>query len=191
MNLAIKDYAEKIDALREWEQFYKTHFGLNLSFETIMLPQKPVFECALEVVPKCISKTIAFNRAKELFPTRLYYKELEKSIPRNARQSLGRDYAFWVNIGSKPDAQFLGQSAMAADPSMRIGMNFLERTILEIKYFIETGMHLDTESMTLCSGSRYHDGGIPAVCWGKEGFEVYTMAPVYPHPRYGIRKVFM
>ncbi|KKT39089.1 MAG: hypothetical protein UW28_C0040G0008, partial [Parcubacteria group bacterium GW2011_GWA2_44_13] len=37
--------------------------------------------------------------------------------------------------------------------------------LYEAKYFKETGKHLDISNWTLCSGSRYSDGGVPCVRW--------------------------
>ncbi|KKT39348.1 MAG: hypothetical protein UW28_C0036G0014, partial [Parcubacteria group bacterium GW2011_GWA2_44_13] len=37
--------------------------------------------------------------------------------------------------------------------------------LYEAKYFKETGKHLDISNWTLCSGSRYSDGGVPVVGW--------------------------
>lgn len=46
-----------------------------------------------------------------------------------------------------------------------LGMTLLERLVLELFFFDKTGNHLDNEAATLCSGSRYIDGGIPMVSW--------------------------
>jgi hypothetical protein len=50
-----------------------------------------------------------------------------------------------------------------------------ERLLYEIVYFLETGLHLDKERITLCVGSRYSDGTVPGVVWsaGNQTVDVY------------------
>ena len=49
------------------------------------------------------------------------------------------------------------------------GMTNLERMLLELWYHWETNDHLDKETLTICSGSRYSDGCVPdAHCSGEE-----------------------
>ncbi len=45
------------------------------------------------------------------------------------------------------------------------GITLRERLLMERAYFKKTGKHLDIESVTLCSGSRYSDGSVPYVYW--------------------------
>ncbi len=45
------------------------------------------------------------------------------------------------------------------------GITLMERLILELKHFEETGKHLDVDKITLCVGSRDSDGGVPSVNW--------------------------
>ncbi len=72
----------------------------------------------------------------------------------------------------EPDQEFLGKSTKEADPEMKTGITLLERIIFEIKYFIETGNHLDIKGLTFCSGSRYSDGGVPGAIWYSDRFKV-------------------
>ena len=51
-------------------------------------------------------------------------------------------------------------------------MTLLERLILEVKYFTETGKHLDVKGVTLCTGSRNSDGNVPYVDWFSDASEV-------------------
>lgn len=53
-----------------------------------------------------------------------------------------------------------------------ITITLLERIVLELHYFKETGQHLDIDNITLCAGSRYADGLVPGCHWGGGGFGV-------------------
>jgi len=45
------------------------------------------------------------------------------------------------------------------------GITLEERLVYELKYFEETGNHLDIKNWTLCAGSCYSDGFVPGVYW--------------------------
>ena len=45
-------------------------------------------------------------------------------------------------------------------------MTLKERMVLELKYFDETGKHLDIENWTLCTGFRHSVGRVPRCDWG-------------------------
>lgn len=54
-----------------------------------------------------------------------------------------------------------------------------ERMLLEIQYFKKTGKHLDTDNVTLCAGSRDHDGSVPSADWNDAKFQVINYHPDY------------
>lgn len=51
-------------------------------------------------------------------------------------------------------------------------ITLLERLVMELDYFKETGKHLDIENWTLCAGSRNSDGDVPYVYW--DGDKLYV-----------------
>ena len=65
--------------------------------------------------------------------------------------------------------------------------NLLERIIFEIKYFSETGKHLDIKGLTFCSGSRYSDGDVPSAGWALDEFWVDWCGLDYSRSDFGIR----
>ena len=65
----------------------------------------------------------------------------------------------------EPDEKTLGKSANEAD-SERKGITLRERLLLELAYFEKYEKHLDVESWTICSGSRFADGSVPRVRLG-------------------------
>lgn len=148
----------------DWQKFYKTHFNWDVDFSRVILPICPGEGWRLIIIAKGMTMNKAFDRCKALFKSWRYNDDLDKAIPTNIRTA-SEHYAVWVRTGAEPDAEFLGQSTNQADPTMKLGITILERIILEIKYFSETGSHLDIKGLTFCSGSRGSVGGVPSAFW--------------------------
>ena len=160
------------EAREDWQKFYKTHFNWDVDFSTLILPPCPGEGWRLILVAKGMTMNKAFDRCKALFKSWRYNDNLDKAIPTNVRTA-NQHYAVWVRTGAEPDAEFLGKSTNQVDPTMKLGMTLLERIILEIKYFSETGSHLDIKGVTFCSGSRDSDGNVPSARWyGDDEFGV-------------------
>jgi len=56
-------------------------------------------------------------------------------------------------------------------------MTVPERLLYEIKYYDETGEHLDVKNITLCSGSRDSAGSVPYVYWYSGGMYIFGCPP--------------
>jgi len=156
----------------EWQEFYKDHFGLIVDFSQVPIPKNPGKGYRLIFIAKGMTMNKAFARCKELFDAGAYRDDLDKAIPTNARTAK-EHYAVWVRDGIEPDAEHLGRSTRQADPDMKIGITLLERIIFEIKYFSETGKHLDVKGVTFCSGSRFADGYVPYAYWSGSEFRIF------------------
>jgi hypothetical protein len=89
------------------------------------------------------------------------------------------------HIESKKDLKNMSAAIVAKREDFK-GITLLERLLLEIYYFNKTRGHLDSNSATLCSGSRVSGGGVPQV--GSDSGEVYidwgfpndSRRPLYP-----------
>ena len=174
------------EARADWQAFYKEHFGLHVDFNRVMIPACPGEGWRLIFIPKGMTMNKAFAQCKKLFATWQYADDLDKAIPTNARVASDH-YAVWVRDGIEPDAEHLGKSTKAVDPDMKIGSTLLERIILEVKYFSETGNHLDIKGVTLCSGSRNSEGGVPLAHWFVGEFGVRWCALGDSYSTFGVR----
>jgi hypothetical protein len=164
--------ADTYTAEREaWQVFYKDHFGWDIDFSRVLIPMKPGDGWRLLLIAKGMTMNKAFARCKALFKTWQYLDDLDKAIPTNARTA-SDNYAVWVRDGIEPDQEHLGKSTFKVDPEMKIGITILERIILEIKHFSETGKHLDIKGVTFCSGSHNSGGGVPYAFWHDGEFRV-------------------
>ena len=93
----------------------------------------------------------------------------DKIVIYNERDAKNGPYSIWVRDEVEADEKYKNLSANQIK-----GMNIktetlVERLIHELKYFQETGKHLDIKNITLCTGSRYSDGNVPYVCWNDDG----------------------
>lgn len=156
----------------DWQKFYKEQFDWDVDFSQVIIPERPEFgKWILIFIAKRMTINFAFDKAFELFSSWRYKNDLNKAIPKNARNTQN-SYAIWVRDGVEPDAEFLEKSTKETDPDMRIGITVLEGIILEMKYFLQTGNHLNMKGVTLCSGSRFSYGSVPGLLWREGQFAV-------------------
>jgi len=66
-----------------------------------------------------------------------------------------------------------------------------ERIIHELKFFQETGKHLDIDNITLCAGSRERDGHVPHVAWRGDAFDVFWCRPGFARGFLRARQVIL
>lgn len=146
-----------------WRKFYQKYFQFGLSVADVCIPEKPTEgEWRLIVVAQGLTLNHVYKRMSETFKCGKYANDLDASVTKNARDTK-ETYAIWVRVGVEPDEKYLGKSTNQADPDMKLGVTLLERMLLEIVYFDETGEHLDTKGWTLCTGSRHSAGYVPSV----------------------------
>jgi hypothetical protein len=153
-------------SLMEWFHFYKEHFGLELNFTGLNILERHEGFDRLIVVAQGVTIQQAYDRCKKLFGVWKYTdKDLDSAIPTNDRDPKNGTYAIWVRDTVEADEQFKNKSANDLKSEQHVGITVLERLIYELKYFKETGKHLDIDNWTLCSGSRNAGGGVPCVRW--------------------------
>jgi len=110
-----------------------------------------------------------FNECKKLFPIWIYDKEELNKITSDRKG----DYTVYFRDRVEADEELKSKSADDLSREGIKGITLEERLVLEIDYFNKTGKHLDIENVTLCSGSRYSDGGVPDVDFVDGGVGVY------------------
>jgi len=164
----------------EWQKFYKNHFGWDVDFNQVIIPQMPTNgKWRLLFIPRGMTSDIAYNTAGRHFRCHKGgIDSLNKHFFKNARDTKNH-YAIWVRDEVVPDKEYLGKSVEKIDSEGILGITLFERIIFEIKYFTEVGNHLDVEdsikeSRTCCSGSRGGgDEPIPYVFWEGKGDDAF------------------
>jgi hypothetical protein len=161
------------EMLVDWTNFYKEVFGLDLDFSGIPIPdRKPGFDRLL-VVAKGMTPQHLFDRCAELFPSWKYADKNLDEVIKSDRTSQNGHYAVWVRDRVEADEE--NRKLSANDLKVRGGDEITaeERMLYELKFFKETGQHLDKTNWTFCAGSRDSYGNVPYACWCSDGFGVY------------------
>lgn len=154
----------------EWERFYLKRFSHTVDLAGLHVPPKPDYPCCAVVIIPGITNNIVFDACTKAFKTWRYASDLNTIADIVARPQ--GPYVVWVRDTVEADPDMANKSA---NDIVAAGINTLtlkERMVLELKYFDETGKHLDIENWTLCTGSRDSDGGVPSADWCDGGFYV-------------------
>lgn len=106
-----------------------------------------------------MSPQYLFDECKKLFPMYLWI-DLE-----NVTSERKGDYTVYFKNVQEADEENQNLSANDCKEKGIKGITLEERLLLEIVYFKKTGNHLDVDNLTICSGSRAADGGVPSVYW--------------------------
>lgn len=148
----------------EWLSFYKD-LNTDCDFSNIRIPEKPDGNWRLLIIADVLLEKL-YAHCKELFPCwRWTDDDLDKKVTWNERDAKNGAYAIWVRDVQEADENLKNISANSIKEKGITTETLAERLIHEIKFFQETGGHLDIQNVTLCAGSRYSDGSIPFVRW--------------------------
>jgi hypothetical protein len=161
---------------RDWESFYENNFNLKADFSNIRIPKFPGLGWRLLIIAKGVDPEQVFQLSKKIFGRawKYYDASLDVVVVKNERSNKDNAYAIWVRNGQEADEIHKNKSANQVEAEKLLTETCLERLIHGFKYFKETNKHLDIETTTLCSGSRYSDGGVPFMHWSSinDGFHV-------------------
>jgi len=154
-----------------WTKIYQKFFGLDCDFSQVRIPERqPGFD-RLIVVAKGLTLNQVYDVCAKHFPCKCYNDNLDKTIPHNDRKP-NQTYAIWVRDRVEADEELKNLSADQLKEQNIQGITLLERMIYELKYWDETGKHLDIHNWTLCSGSRFTDGYVPFAYWLDNYFKI-------------------
>ena len=155
----------------EWREFYRKNFGIELEKE-IKIPEKKEGFDRLIIVVKGLTNNTVYDTCAKHFPCWRYAEDLNKAVPTSERDPKNGTYAIWVRDVIEADEVHKSKSAEMIKKEGLKTETLLERMLHELVYFLETKGHLDIQNVTLCSGSRDSDGGVPDAGWCGDGFGV-------------------
>jgi hypothetical protein len=158
--------------LAKWVTLYRKYFGVELDPKTVRVPAHKEGFDRLIVVPCDLTVNKIYDACAKAFPCWRWTNDLNVAVVKNDRDLANGTYAVWVRDTVEADKETRNLSANDLAERKIAGVTLLERLLLELACFEETGNHLDLESVTLCSGSRYSDG-VPGVCWCRDKLRVY------------------
>jgi len=179
-------YAE---SLLEWEQFYLKHFD-TFDFAHLAVPPCPGDGWRLLIIANVPLEEI-HAACKDMFPCWLWTGNgVGETVGGNERDAEGGPYAIWVRDGIEADEELKNFSASDIKEKDIATETLAERLIHELKFFAETGKHLDLKNVTLCAGSRDPFGVVPGVCWRDNELTIIWTLPFLRSDTLRSRQVF-
>ena len=179
--------ADLANPVKQWEHFYQKYFGLTLDLSGVKIPERTPAQVQeftrLIIVASGLGQNQVYDACHRAFKVKCwrYADDLDTAIPTNERDPKTGTYAIWVRDTVEADEVHKNKSAnMVAEAKMKTETS-LERNLHELKYFVETGKHLDIVNVTLCSGSRSSYGNVPGAHWDDDKFKVLCSFPGPQH----------
>ena len=162
--------AEKVEM--DWTRVYKI-LGLKVDPKEIVCEPNPLY-WEVPIINSVTPNMVVAAFRKLGVDVYTYTDDLDTGVPTNDRNPQKRSYRIRFKKNIEADPEFARKSAEDLKAENISGITLLERLLLELGYFLATGVHLDVENITLCSGSRYSDDDVPLVFWHADNRELYV-----------------
>ena len=174
--------------IKDWQDFYKEVFGIEVDFSQLHIPKHQEGFDRLIVVAQGMTPRKLYDKCSEMFPCwKGIDGDLDKVIT-SGRTAKNGPYAVWVRDCQEADEELKNLSANKLKQMKIPAITFEERLLFELKFFKETGKHLDLENWTLCAGSRYGDGHVPSVIWSSYYLGGLLVDQYFSHSYYDSRR---
>ncbi len=155
---------EPTDIRGEWKEFYREELSMDVDLADVKIPDDPGGFDRVIVVAKNLTIAQIVATCRKHFKVWPYRDDLGEAVTENERTPVS-SYAIRVRDRDEADEELKNLSANKIRAMNLKTETLLERSVHELKYFKETGKHLDVDNLTLCAGSRFDDGGVPGVRW--------------------------
>ena len=166
-----------LDLVADWEKFYKDVFNIKVDFSNFKIPEERKGFNRLIILAKGMTLQRLYDKCKELFPCWKYTDDDLDKIVTSKRVAKTKAYAIWTRDRQEADEELKNLSANQLKKKKISGITLEERLLYELKFFTETGKHLDINNITLCSGSVDSDGLVLDVRWRDGRLKVYWYNP--------------
>ena len=181
--------------LKEWTSFYSSVLDVHFDRERLkgfLLPRPRLDYEAVMLIPKELTLGEVFDACIEYFPIHTQYKDLNEQVINNERESQFA-YAIRFSEGQEPpDKEARLLSPVKLRENHRLSMTLLERLIYGLKFFIDTGNHLDVENITVCAGSRDNCDQVPYIyTYKQESVHIKIASPYETDTNVYARQVFL
>jgi hypothetical protein len=172
------DGKQDVSLIHDWQNFYQD-LGIESYFSGVRIPDDPGgFERVIIMAPGIMSQKAYDFCARDFKCWKWIDKNLDEIIVSD-RTTKNGPYAIRIRDRVEADEELKNLSANDLKKQNILGITIEERLIFGLKYFKETGKHLDINNWTLCVGSRYADGNVPSVHWHSHygEMDVYWYSP--------------
>ncbi|MBI4119136.1 MAG: hypothetical protein HY452_02645 [Parcubacteria group bacterium] len=173
--------------------FYHQFFGLDLDLSTVRIPpQRPDFTRPL-IIAQGLTPNQVYEVCQKRFPYSKYADDLDSVLDWDEEERNPKDgaYAIWVRDRVEADVELKNLSADQIKEKGLTTETLLERLLHGLMYWSETNKHLDTNTVTLCTGSRSRRGNVPNADWhrDRDEFRVGWCGPRSAHGNLRARAV--
>ena len=167
--------------ISDWEKFYQGVFNIKVDFSNLKIPGKiKGFDRLIIIIPG-MTPQILFDKCKKLFPCWKYTNDDLDKIVTSKRTAVNGPYAIWIRDRQEADEELKNLSANQLKKKRIPGITLEERLLYELKFFQETGKHLDINNITLCAGSVDSGGRVLGVRWCVDKMGVSWYSPADSH----------
>jgi len=170
-----------IPNLELWRKFYSEYFGLEMDFLRMPIPPKPTEGAwRLLVILNGLTNNQVYSACFYTFKGKCWRipNDLDSGVPMNERDPRNGSYAIWVRDIEEPDEVHLDKTAGMIKKQGLKTETLLERMLHGLKYFAETGEHLDQRNATLCFGSRLLNSEVPLARRSDGEFRILSYSSV-------------
>ena len=171
-------------SLSDWQNFYSDVFGIETDFSNLAIPEKCDGFDRFLIIAEGMTPQKIYDKCAETFPSWKWTDSNLDEIVTSDRTCQNGSYVVWIRDRVEADEELKNLSANQLKKRKISGITLEERLIYELKYFKETGKHLDIQNVTLCAGSRFRDGNVPGVDFNSSDGRVFV-SRYHPDGRYG------
>ena len=153
---------------KDWQKFYQEVFGIKADFSQVEIPESEENFKLPILMPKGLTTKQLIDKCREYFAVADTVSgqitgDFEGVIV-SQRSCTEGSYAVLVqDIVEAGEGRLKNFSADDAQTENIAVETLKERLVQELRYFLETGKHLDVESVTICAGSRLPNRQVPTV----------------------------
>jgi hypothetical protein len=161
------------EAIEEWIYFYSMTFDLQFDpqkiFSNIVLPKSRRGFDQIMLVPQGLTSGEVFDASTDHFAISSIYEDLNSQVVNNDRDTI-TSYALRLRDCQEPVRQNEMMLVKDLKDNDQIDcMTLLERLLYGLKFFIDTGAHLDEKLATFCVGSSDSQEQVPFVSTKNNG----------------------
>ena len=178
------------ELIAEWEGFYQDIFGIKADSSNLQIPEKEPGFNRLIIIAEGMTPQRLYDKCGELFPCWKWASAtLDNLVTYSERTSKNGAYAIWVRDYVEADEEFKNLSADKIKAKNITTETLEERLAHELKFFRETGEHLDIENITICTGLRYPKDSVLAVSWVSGKLRIRIVPSALPARVFRSRRV--
>jgi hypothetical protein len=164
------------DLISDWQAFYH-EMGIDCDLSRVIIPNNPGGFDRVIIMAQGITPQSGYDLCAKNFPCWKYTDKNLDEIIISDRTTKSGAYAIRVRDCVEADEEQKNLSANYLKERNIPGITLEEREIYELKFFKETGKHLDIENWTLCAGSRCAGDHVPYVNRDDDRMSVHWYFP--------------